>query len=110
MLQVLRGYTETRFSGALLSNAKLPMANGRTWLHLLQKGRVERERSSHRTMRGKEVRVLVACEFSGIVRDAFARRGHDAWSCDLLPTERLGNHIQADILSVLNDGWDLMIA
>lgn len=55
------------------------------------------------------MRVLVACEFSGIVRDAFARRGHDAWSCDLLPTERPGNHIQGDVLEVLNDGWDLMI-
>jgi len=56
------------------------------------------------------MRVLVACEFSGIVRDAFAARGHDAWSCDLLPTERLGNHLQGDVLKHLNDGWDLMIA
>jgi site-specific DNA-cytosine methylase len=56
------------------------------------------------------LRVLVACEFSGIVRDAFAERGHDAWSCDLLPTEREGNHIQGDVLEVLDDGWDLMIA
>ncbi len=56
------------------------------------------------------MRVLVACEFSGIVRDAFAARGHDAWSCDLLPTERPGNHIQGDLLEVLNEGWDLMIA
>ena len=56
------------------------------------------------------LRVLVACEFSGIVRDAFAARGHDAWSCDLLPTERPGNHIQGDVLAVLDDGWDLMIA
>lgn len=56
------------------------------------------------------MRVLVACEFSGIVRDAFAARGHDAWSCDLLPTERPGNHIQGDVLEVLDDGWDLMIA
>jgi len=56
------------------------------------------------------MKVLVACEFSGIVRDAFAKRGHDAWSCDLLPTERLGNHIQGDVLAILNDGWDLMIA
>jgi hypothetical protein len=59
---------------------------------------------------GGRVRVLVACEFSGVVRDAFASRGHDAWSCDLLPSERNGQHIQADVLSVLNDGWDLMIA
>ena len=56
------------------------------------------------------MRVLVACEFSGIVRDAFTRRGQDAWSCDLLPTERLGNHIQGDVLQHLDDGWDLMIA
>ena len=56
------------------------------------------------------MRVLVACEFSGIVRDAFAARGHDAWSCDILPTERSGNHIQGDLLEILNDGWDLMIA
>lgn len=56
------------------------------------------------------MRVLVACEFSGIVRDAFAARGHDAWSCDLLPTERPGNHIQDDVLKHLDDGWDMMIA
>jgi hypothetical protein len=56
------------------------------------------------------MRVLVACEFSGIVRDAFAAKGHDAWSCDLLPTERPGNHIQGDVLEILNDDWDLMIA
>jgi len=56
------------------------------------------------------MRVLVACEFSGIVRDAFANLGHDAWSCDLLPTEREGQHIQGDVLVVLGNGWDLMIA
>jgi hypothetical protein len=56
------------------------------------------------------MRVLVACEFSGRVRDAFAKRGHDAWSCDLLPTETPGQHIQGDVLSVLGDGWDLMVA
>lgn len=56
------------------------------------------------------MRVLVACEFSGIVREAFAKRGHDAWSCDLLPTEIPGKHIQDDVLKHLNDGWDLMIA
>lgn len=56
------------------------------------------------------MKVLIACEFSGIVRDAFAARGHDAWSCDLLPTERPGNHIQGDVLEVLDQGWDLMIA
>jgi len=61
------------------------------------------------------MRVLVACEFSGVVRDAFANRGHDAWSCDLLPTESgltllEGKHIQGDVIEVLNDNWDLMIA
>lgn len=56
------------------------------------------------------MRILVACEFSGVVRDAYARRGHDAWSCDLLPTEKLGNHIQGNVLHVLDRDWDLMIA
>jgi hypothetical protein len=54
--------------------------------------------------------VLIACEFSGIVRDAFRARGVDATSCDLLPTERPGPHIQADVLTVLDHGWDLMVA
>lgn len=56
------------------------------------------------------MRVLIACEFSGIVRDAFIAAGHDAVSCDLLPSERPGPHIQGDVLRVLADGWDLMIA
>ena len=56
------------------------------------------------------MRVLVACEFSGIVREEFKKIGHDAWSCDLLPTEIPGNHIQGDVLEHLKDGWDLMIA
>jgi len=56
------------------------------------------------------MRVLVGCEFSGTVREAFRALGHDAWSCDILPTEISGPHIQADLLSILNDGWDLMIA
>lgn len=56
------------------------------------------------------MRVLVACEFSGIVREAFKAKGHDAWSCDLLPTEIPGQHIQGDVLEILDDGWDLMIA
>lgn len=63
-----------------------------------------------RTKVSPPIRVLVACEFSGIVRDAFSRRGHDAWSCDLLPSERSGNHIQGDIIEHLGGGWDLMIA
>lgn len=57
--------------------------------------------------------VLVACEFSGVVRDAFASRGHNAWSCDLLPTEAPGQHIVADIRDVLRyspEKWDLFIA
>lgn len=56
------------------------------------------------------MRVLVACEFSGIVREAFKLRGHDAWSCDLLPSEIEGQHIQDDVLVHLADGWDIMIA
>ena len=56
------------------------------------------------------MRVLVACEFSGRVRDAFIKRGFDAVSCDLLPSEQPGPHIRGDVLEHLNDGWDLMIA
>lgn len=57
------------------------------------------------------MRVLVACEYSGEVRRAFARRGHDAWSCDLLPSEDGSrNHIQADVTTILHDNWDLMVA
>lgn len=56
----------------------------------------------------KHLRVLIACEFSGIVRDTFAALGHDAWSCDLLPSERSGNHIQADFRSVVQDDWDVV--
>ena len=54
--------------------------------------------------------VLVACEYSGRVRDAFASAGHDAVSCDLLPTESEGMHYKGDVLDIINDGWDLMIA
>lgn len=56
------------------------------------------------------MRILVACEFSGTVRDAFLARGHDAMSCDLLPTEAPGPHHQGDVLDILDDGWDMMIA
>ena len=56
------------------------------------------------------MKVLIACEFSGIVRAAFEKMGHDAWSCDLLPTEIPGNHYQGDVFDIINDGWDLMIA
>lgn len=55
-------------------------------------------------------RILVACEFTGVVRDAFARRGWDAWSCDLEPTEVEGQHYQCDVREVLGLGWDMMIA
>lgn len=55
-------------------------------------------------------RILVACEFSGTVRRAFAARGHDAWSCDLLPAEdRSNKHIVGDARDILGDGWDLLI-
>ncbi len=54
------------------------------------------------------MKVLIACEFSGTVRDEFANRGHDAWSCDLLPSEKPGNHIQADFRSVIQDSWDFI--
>ena len=56
------------------------------------------------------MKVLIACEFSGIVREAFKAKGHDVWSCDLLDTEIPGQHIKGDVLEILKDGWDLMIA
>ena len=56
------------------------------------------------------MRVLIACEYSGTVRDAFRALGHNAMSCDLLPTEREGPHYQGSVLDVLNAGWDMMIA
>lgn len=56
------------------------------------------------------MKVLVACEYSGVVRDAFRALGHDAMSCDLLPTDVEGPHYQGDVRDILNDGWDLMIA
>lgn len=57
------------------------------------------------------MRVLVACEFSGTVRDAFIAKGHDAISCDLLPSESgIGRHYQGDVMDIINDGFDLMIA
>lgn len=60
----------------------------------------------------KILRVLVACEFSGVVRRAFTELGHDAWSCDILPSEHGGfgsPHYQGDVLNYLNDGWDIII-
>ncbi len=56
------------------------------------------------------MRVLIACEYSGIVRDAFTAAGHEALSCDLLPTESPGPHHQGDVRELLHEGWDLMIA
>jgi hypothetical protein len=56
------------------------------------------------------MKVLIACEFSGIVRDAFENKGHEATSCDLLPSELFGEHIQGNVLHHLDEGWDLMIA
>jgi hypothetical protein len=56
------------------------------------------------------MRVLVACEFSGVVREAFRKKGHDVWSCDLLPTEIPGNHHQGDVLEILEEKWDMLIA
>lgn len=56
------------------------------------------------------MKVLIACEFSGIVRDAFIKKGHDAVSCDLLPSDRPGPHRQIDVVKILKEKWDLMIA
>ena len=56
------------------------------------------------------MKVLVACEYSGKVRDAFIKLGHEAMSCDLLPTDVNGPHYQGDVFDIINDGWDLMIA
>jgi hypothetical protein len=55
------------------------------------------------------MKVLVACEFSGRVRDAFIRRGHDALSCDLMDTESPGPHYVGDVMDIIDDGWDLAI-
>ena len=56
------------------------------------------------------MKVLVACEYSGSVRDAFIARGHEALSCDLLPTDSPGPHYQGDVMDIINEGWDLMVA
>lgn len=58
-----------------------------------------------------EMKVLIACEFSGVVRRAFTARGHEVWSCDLLPSEDVSsNHVVGDVLAILERGWDMMIA
>jgi len=56
------------------------------------------------------MKILIACEFSGIVRESFKMKGHDVWSCDILDTEIEGNHIKCDVLEILDAGWDMMIA
>lgn len=56
------------------------------------------------------MKILVACEYSGIVRDAFTALGHDATSCDLLPSDSIGKHYQGDVFDIIGDGWDMMIA
>lgn len=56
------------------------------------------------------MKVLVACEYSGTVRDSFSNLGHNAWSCDLLETDVPGNHYKGNVIDIINDGWDLMIA
>lgn len=55
------------------------------------------------------MKILVACEYSGVVRDAFTALGHDATSCDLLPTESPGKHYQGDVFDIIGEGWDMMI-
>ena len=61
-------------------------------------------------MEDKRLKVLIACEYSGAVRDEFIKLGHDAMSCDLLPTDKPGPHYQGDVFDIINDGWDIMIA
>lgn len=56
------------------------------------------------------MKILIACEYSGIVREAFTAKGHKAISCDLLPTEKPGEHYQGSVLDILNQKWDMMIA
>lgn len=56
------------------------------------------------------MKILIACEYSGTVREAFSKLGHDAWSCDILETEIPGNHLQCDVREILGNGWDMMIA
>lgn len=56
------------------------------------------------------MKILIACEYSGVVREAFKAKGHDAWSCDILPTEIEGQHYQGDVFDILDQDWDLMIA
>src|SRR5699024_2765372 len=64
---------------------------------------------TQQTQKGNGMKILVACEYSGRVRDAFIKQGHDAMSCDLLPTDSPGPHYQGDVFDIINDGWDLAI-
>ena len=57
-----------------------------------------------------QMKILIACEFSGRVRDAFYERGHDVMSCDLIDSEQPGWHYRGDVFNIINDGWDMMIA
>ncbi len=56
------------------------------------------------------MKILIACEYSSIVREAFRKKGHDAWSCDLLPSEIYGKHYQGDVFEIIDNRWDMMIA
>ena len=56
------------------------------------------------------MKILIACEYSGVVRDAFVKLGHDVTSCDLLPTDKPGNHYKGNVMDIIDDGWDMMIA
>jgi len=56
------------------------------------------------------MKILIACEFSGTVREAFTGGGHDVWSCDIEPTDVPGQHYQGDVMDIINDGWDMLIA
>ena len=67
-------------------------------------------RNENQTLEMQIMKILIACEYSGRVRDAFIKLGHDAISCDLLPTESLGPHYQGDVFDIINDGFDMMIA
>lgn len=58
----------------------------------------------------RKLKILIACEYSGIVRDAFTTQGHNATSCDVLPTELPGNHYQGNVMDIINKGWDVLIA
>lgn len=56
------------------------------------------------------MKILIACEFSGVVREAFKKKGHDVWSCDILPSDIYGKHYQGDVFDIIGNGWDMMIA